>query len=187
MDDVELWDLASHAPEHLRAEVLDRLASDGAQRVRVAELLAQPAPRPGEGPRYEIIGLIGSGTQAEVYQARRLDLDRACALKVFRNVSDPAFVERVRTEAGLMARVLSPHVVTVFDAGDLGDGRFFIEMALCAEPDVQGVPGPSRLVGPSRPTWSSGDRSCRTRPRGSCNRCAPRWRPPTGPASSTRT
>jgi hypothetical protein len=32
-------------------------------------------------------------------------------------------------------------VVTVFDAGDLGDGRFFIEMALCAEPDVGGAPG----------------------------------------------
>ncbi|HUK65372.1 MAG TPA: protein kinase [Anaeromyxobacteraceae bacterium] len=141
MDDVELWDLASHAPEHLRDEMLDGLASDPAQKSRVAELLAQPAPRPLEGPRYDIVGLIGAGTQADVYQARRLDLDRACALKVFRNVSDPAFVERVRTEAGLMARVLSPHVVTVFDAGDLGDGRFFIEMALCAEPDVQGSPG----------------------------------------------
>ncbi|HTT70406.1 MAG TPA: protein kinase [Anaeromyxobacteraceae bacterium] len=141
MDDVELWDLASHAPEHVRVEVLDCLASDPTQRIRVAELLAQPAPRAGEGPRYEIVGLIGAGTQADVYQARRLDLDRACALKVFRSVSDPAFVERVRAEAGLMARVLSPHVVTVFDAGDLGDGRFFIEMALCAEPDVQGAPG----------------------------------------------
>lgn len=141
MDDVELWDLASHAPEALRDEVVARLSADEPQRARVLELLAQPSPRPGEGPRYEIVGLIGAGSQADVYQARRLDLDRSCALKVFRSVSDPAFVERVRAEAGLMARVLSPHVVTVFDAGDLGDGRFFIEMALCAEPDVQGAPG----------------------------------------------
>src|SRR5512138_691267 len=143
MDDVELWDLAWHAAEPLRAEVVERLAADRAQRERVEALLAQPAPaRSGaDGPRYEIVGLVGAGSQADVYQARRLDLDRACALKVFRSVSDPAFVERVRAEAGLMARVLSPHVVTVFDAGDLGDGRFFIEMALCAEPDVQGAPG----------------------------------------------
>lgn len=143
MDDVELWDLASHAPEPLRPHVVERLASDGAQRDRVEALLAQPAPArdDAQGPRYEIVGLIGAGTQADVYQARRLDLDRACALKVFRGVSDPTFIERVRAEAGLMARVLSPHVVTVFDAGDLGDGRFFIEMALCAEPDVQGAPG----------------------------------------------
>jgi hypothetical protein len=143
MDDVELWDLASHAPETFRAQVVERLAADLAQRDRVEALLAQPAPArdDAQGPRYEIVGLIGAGTQADVYQARRLDLDRACALKVFRNVSDPAFIERVRAEAGLMARVLSPHVVTVFDAGDLGDGRFYIEMALCAEPDVQGTPG----------------------------------------------
>jgi hypothetical protein len=143
MDDVELWDLASHAPQPLRAHVVARLAADLAQRDRVEALLAQPAPARDDapGPRYEIVGLIGAGTQADVYQARRLDLDRACALKVFRSVSDPAFIERVRAEAGLMARVLSPHVVTVFDAGDLGDGRFFIEMALCAEPDVQGAPG----------------------------------------------
>ena len=143
MDDVELWDLASRAPEPLRAHVVERLAADPAQRERVEALLAQPAPPrdDGQGPRYEILGLIGAGRQADVYRACRLDLERACALKVFRNVSDPAFVERVRAEAGLMARVLSPHVVTVFDAGDLGDGRFFIEMALCAEPDVQGAPG----------------------------------------------
>ncbi len=143
MDDVELWDLARRAPDPVRGEVVERLASDPAQRERVEALLAQPTPLrdDAEGPRYEIVGLIGAGTQAEVYQARRLDLDRACALKVFRNASDPAFIERVRAEAGLMARVLSPHVVTVFDAGDLGDGRFFIEMALGAEPDVQGAPG----------------------------------------------
>ena len=152
LDDLDLWELASRATEALRPEVLDRLAADDDQRERVRELLAQPAPSRGEGARYEIVGLIGSGTQAEVYQARRLDLDRACALKVFRNVSDPSFVERVRAEAGLMARVLSPHVVPVFDAGDLGDGRFFIEMALCAEPDPSGPPG-SIAVGRSLRTW----------------------------------
>jgi serine/threonine-protein kinase len=142
MDDVDLWELVSRTPEPLRGEVLERLASDPAQGARVRDLLAQPAPaHPGEGARYEILGLIGAGSQADVYQARRLDLDRACALKVFRSVSNPAFVERVRAEAGNMARVISPHVVTVFDAGDLGDGRFFIEMALCAEPDVTGAPG----------------------------------------------
>ncbi len=152
MDDLDLWELASHAAEPLRPEVLAGLASGEAQRERVRELLAQPAPTRGEGARYEIVGLIGSGTQAEVYQARRLDLDRACALKVFRNLADASFVERVRTEAGLMAQVLSPHVVTVFDAGDLGDGRFFIEMALCAEPNPSGPPG-SIAVARSLRTW----------------------------------
>jgi len=74
MDDVELWDLASHAPEPLRPHVVERLASDGAQRDRVEALLAQPAPArdDAQGPRYEIVGLIGAGTQADVYQARRL-------------------------------------------------------------------------------------------------------------------
>jgi hypothetical protein len=142
LDDVELWELASRAPEERRAEVVARLAADAAQRARVEALLAQPAPAGGAGgARYEIVGLVGAGSQADVYQARRVDLDRLCALKVFRSVSDPSFVERVRREAGLMARVLSPHVVPVFDAGDLGDGRFFIEMALCAEPDASGGPG----------------------------------------------
>ncbi|HET9598660.1 MAG TPA: protein kinase [Anaeromyxobacteraceae bacterium] len=142
LDDVELWELASRAPEPRREEVVARLAADAEQRARVEALLAQPAPPAGaSGARYEIIGLVGAGSQADVYQARRVDLDRLCALKVFRNVSDPTFVERVRREAGLMARVLSPHVVPVFDAGDLGDGRFFIEMALCAEPDASGGPG----------------------------------------------
>jgi hypothetical protein len=141
MDDLELWDLASRAPEALRREVLEKLAADVAQCSRVEALLAQPAPRSDEGPRYEIVERIGAGSQAEVYRARRADLGRECALKVFRAAADPAFVERVRAEAALMARVLSPHVVPVFDAGDLGDGRSFIEMALCAEPDVDGGPG----------------------------------------------
>jgi Protein kinase domain len=141
MDDLELWHLASRASEPARLDVVARLAADEAQRARVEALLAQPAPRAEEGPRYEIVERIGEGTQADVYRARRVDLGRDCALKVFRGAADPAFVERVRAEAALMARVLSPHVVPVFDAGDLGDGRSFLEMALCAEPDVDGGPG----------------------------------------------
>ena len=55
-----------------------------------------------------------------------------------------AFVEQVRREAGRARRIPSVHVVPVFDAGRIEGGPFYVEMAVCADPD-EASPGSIRI------------------------------------------
>ena len=59
--------------------------------------------------RYQILAPLGSGGMATVYKAYQPGLERVVALKVLRPayVSDPEFLERFRTEARAIARLLS--------------------------------------------------------------------------------
>jgi hypothetical protein len=54
------------------------------------------------------------------------------------------FVEQVRREAGRARRIPSAHVVPVFDAGRIDGGPFYMEMAVCADPD-EAAPGSIRI------------------------------------------
>ena len=54
------------------------------------------------------------------------------------------FVEQVRREAGRARRIPSAHVVPVFDAGRIENGPFYVEMAVCADPDEE-APGSIRI------------------------------------------
>lgn len=87
---------------------------------------------PGEEfGRYRIEAEIGRGGQAVVYRATQLDLDRPVALKVFEEgyLARGGALERFRREAIAAGRLEHPHIVTVYDAGEV-EGRAYLSMRL---------------------------------------------------------
>jgi hypothetical protein len=96
------------------------------------------------GP-YTLERPLGAGAHGRVYLARRPPLDGFVALKLLRpGPGMSEFVEQVRREAGRARRIPSAHVVSVFDAGRIEGGPFYVEMALCADPD-EDSPGSIRI------------------------------------------
>ncbi|HWI22569.1 MAG TPA: PASTA domain-containing protein [Baekduia sp.] len=79
--------------------------------------------------RYELIERIGSGGMAEVYVATDRQLGRKVAIKLLhrRFAQDPEFVERFRREASSAAGLQHPHVVAVYDRGEIDD-TYYIAM-----------------------------------------------------------
>ncbi len=88
----------------------------------------------GSGPqrlgRYVVRRRIGSGGFATVWLAYDEQLDAPVAIKVLaENWTDEHQVRTRFVEEGrYLRRVESPHVVTVYDAGELGDGRPYLVM-----------------------------------------------------------
>jgi polar amino acid transport system substrate-binding protein len=79
-------------------------------------------------PHLQILGVLGRGGMGVVYKARQPDLDRVVALKVLSPglQDDPEFAERFAREARALARLQHPHVVTVFDSGQVGDVYYLL-------------------------------------------------------------
>ncbi|MEP6862145.1 MAG: tetratricopeptide repeat protein [Deltaproteobacteria bacterium] len=86
-----------------------------------------PATTVGE---FSILGVIGEGGTAIVYEARRNGIE--LALKVLRveNQLTDAECRRFLAEADQLAKVSHPGVIQVFDAGLLPDGRPFLALPL---------------------------------------------------------
>lgn len=81
--------------------------------------------------RYEIRRLLGRGGMGAVYAAHDRRLDREVALKVSSAARPGSGLdERLRREAGVLARLEHPGMVPVHDAGELEDGRWFYVMKL---------------------------------------------------------
>jgi cell division protein FtsB len=88
---------------------------------------------------------LGEGAHGKVYLARRPPLDGYVAVKLLRpGPGMSEFVEQVRREAGRARRIPSANVVSVFDAGRIDGGPFYVEMAVCADPD-EDSPGSIRI------------------------------------------
>ena len=93
---------------------------------------------------YRIEGVLGLGGMGVVYRAHQDALDRPVAIKVMAPAlaSDPGVRERLRREALSAARLDHPNVVSVYDAGGLGE-RAYIAMQLVegrALSDLVGLP-----------------------------------------------
>jgi tetratricopeptide (TPR) repeat protein/tRNA A-37 threonylcarbamoyl transferase component Bud32 len=86
-----------------------------------------PATAFGE---FSVLGVIGEGGTAIVYEARRNGIE--LALKVLRveNQLTDAECRRFLAEADQLAKVSHPGVIQVFDAGVLPDGRPFLALPL---------------------------------------------------------
>ena len=116
------------------AELVTWAAADQAQGSRSAGRQGRPFVGmldPGSRvDRYQILGAVGRGGMGEVYAAYHPDLDRRIALKVVgesRGDSTEQRRARLLREARAIARLSHPNVVSVYDAGTMGD-RVYIAM-----------------------------------------------------------
>jgi tRNA A-37 threonylcarbamoyl transferase component Bud32 len=75
---------------------------------------------------YRVIGKIGEGGMATVYEAEQVSLDRVVALKVLARelADDEVFHQRFERERKVQAELDHPHVVTVFEGGPSVHGQW---------------------------------------------------------------
>ncbi len=87
--------------------------------------------------KYQILEELGAGGMGVVYRALDTLLDREVALKAVRAASsaDPELKERFYREARACARLQHPHIVTVFELGEL-DNVTYIAMELLKGADL---------------------------------------------------
>jgi serine/threonine protein kinase len=103
--------------------------------------------------RYRLVEMLGRGGMGEVWRAFDSGTDRTVALKVLPAdfADDQLSQERFRREARAAAGLDEPHVVPIYDFGEI-DGRFFVSMRLIRGQDLHTVLGsgaldPTRAVG----------------------------------------
>lgn len=76
-------------------------------------------------PDLDILDLLGAGGMGAVYKARQPRLNRLAALKIM--VCPPGqeadFALRFEREAQVLARLNHPHIVVIYDFGDIGPER----------------------------------------------------------------
>jgi serine/threonine protein kinase len=86
---------------------------------------------------FRIDGILGRGGMGMVYRAWQHRMRRPVALKVLspEYAMDPAYRERFSREAAALARLDSPHVVTIFDHGSV-DGYLYLAMQLINGADL---------------------------------------------------
>ncbi len=91
------------------------------------------------GP-YRLTAVLGRGGMGIVYEATQLSLDRVVALKVVAPglSADQGFRARFRREGPMQARIDHPHIVPVYEAGEL-EGHLFIAMRLVRGPTLKGL------------------------------------------------
>lgn len=73
--------------------------------------------------RYVVLAELGRGGFGKVYRVRDSNLNREVALKVLyaQMLVDPTLVERFRREAQVVANLDHPHIVPIYDYGDIED------------------------------------------------------------------
>ncbi len=90
---------------------------------------------------YRITRFIDQGGMGAVYEAVQLSLDRRVALKFIsrRLGEDERFRERFRREARSGAAIEHPHILPVYEAGELDDGSLFLAMRFVDGPDLKSL------------------------------------------------
>jgi serine/threonine-protein kinase len=101
--------------------------------------------------RYRLLSLIGEGGMGKVYKAHDTVIGRDVAIKVLPADlgKDPAYRERFRREAHTAARLTEPHIVPIYDTGDV-DGQLYLVMPIIAGTDIQGLLGRDGPMEPDR-------------------------------------
>jgi serine/threonine-protein kinase len=95
-------------------------------------------PSPGEAfGNYVVIDRIGLGGMGVVFTAIHQRINRRVALKVLRPelADDPEYRERFSREAATLASLDSPHIVQIYDQGEI-EGCPYIATQFVAEGDL---------------------------------------------------
>lgn len=90
-------------------------------------------------PGYTIEKLLGRGGMGAVYRGVQTNLDRPVAIKILPpgvEKEDPSFAERFKNEAKVMAKLMHPAVVAVFDFGQTSAGQLYFVMEYVDGTDV---------------------------------------------------
>jgi len=100
-------------------------------------------------PGYEVLGELGRGGMAVVYQARQLRPNRVVALKVLQTGLPADARRRFGAESEALARLRHPGIVQVYEAGE-HDGRPYFSLEFCGggslAPKLAGAPMEPRLA-----------------------------------------
>lgn len=90
--------------------------------------------------RYRLIELLGRGGMGAVWRAYDTVMDRTVALKVLPEefANDDVYQERFRREAHAAAGLDEPHVVPIYDFGQI-EGRLFVTMRLIRGRDLHSM------------------------------------------------
>jgi len=127
--------MPSSGPEDWTERCFEKLSEHERRRESLGFPRDAADPRSLDGvpdiPRYEILERIGEGATAVVYRARDRELGRPVALKLLRQTAGMNEVarQRFRREAQAAAGLAHPHVIAVYDAGEV-EGRLYLVMEL---------------------------------------------------------
>jgi eukaryotic-like serine/threonine-protein kinase len=123
----ELWAAAEIADSFGRS---DEFAEEYGELLTSGSSVATPLREFGD---YDLLEELGRGGMGVVYKARHRTLDRIVALKmVLRgDLATPQELERLRAEAGAAAQLDHPHIVPVYEVGEV-DGRPYFSMKYVA-------------------------------------------------------
>ena len=90
--------------------------------------------------RYRLIEVIGRGGMGTVYRARDTVIDREVAVKVLppELATEPGYQERFRREAHTAARLAEPHIIPIYDTGEI-DGQLYLVMPVVDGSDLTTV------------------------------------------------
>ncbi len=80
-------------------------------------------------PGYELLGRVGRGSQAVVYKARQLSMDRIVALKILdsKAAQTADFKDRFIQEARSAAALSHNNIVQAYDAGEVAGLSYFVQ------------------------------------------------------------
>jgi serine/threonine protein kinase len=101
--------------------------------------------------RYSLVELLGRGGMGEVWRAFDTVTERTVAIKVLPThlADDNLFQQRFRREARTAAGLDEPHVVPIFDFGEI-EGRLYVAMRLIHGQDLQDL----LSEGPLQPAYA---------------------------------
>ncbi|MBN1316239.1 MAG: tetratricopeptide repeat protein [Anaerolineales bacterium] len=105
--------------------------------------------------RYRIEALIGRGGMGTVYRARDEETERDVAIKVILSSTGGSDVRRFRREFRVLARLAHPHIINVFDSGQV-DGLPFYVMEYIKGPDLRLLLTNRKAPLPFKPTITIG-------------------------------
>jgi serine/threonine kinase PknH len=90
--------------------------------------------------RYRLFELIGQGGMGAVYRAHDNVIGRDVAIKVLPPdlATEPGYQARFRREAHTAARLAEPHVIPIYDTGEI-DGRLYLVMPVVDGVDLENL------------------------------------------------